>query len=798
MNGDRQDERADAPDVQTPSPNLLVARQLAADSSRRNGGKEALAPADTILDPPGPPSEPPSGLASPRAVMLLIPLLVLLVGAALLWIGQSALGANSHSMARQRLHLQTDSSSQRIAGALSQADVVLDRLEQLARTEEVHGHPESPAELLPVALELRDLILGRPGVTQAYLAFPDGRFLSTDPTTEEDGAEWTFQVTDRGLSHVFSFDGLSLKPRQTMPSRYDPRTRSWYELARSQGDRAWSAPYPFWFNGKPGVTRVLPVYERQGSQRLVAVAGVDFDVDALTRFMAQAETEDAHSVVFTASGVVLAYPAGSKAMRQLDVQRQGVDRSDRQVPSYEELDDPMLDGLFAQLGNAAPSTERASSVRYVRYQAGGENVLASVRPLEAHLPNWYVATLSPQSGILSSLREYRLRSLSVAAIALSLAVLVAWVFARHIVQVREEVKKARAAATEAHQKARDLGSYRLVERIGEGGMGEVWRARHRLLAREAAVKLIRVGLFEGLKQEEMEERFRREAQAIAGLRSRNTIELFDYGITAEGTLFYAMELLEGIDLQTLVEKHGPQPGERVRQVLLQACNSLGEAHAAHLVHRDVKPANLFLCRAADEVDVLKVLDFGLVFSPLIDDVESVVPTNPEELSQEQMEHAASRLTQGEIQLGTPGFMSPEQALGTATDGRSDVYALACVAWWLLTGKPPYEGRSPLRTMLMHIQSPVPDIQTALGHPLHEDFARIVTACLQKNPEDRPQSARELARSLKALGPVDDQWSEAIAQKWWDEHLPADPRPASPLSIPPPRTVQLVPPRPQDV
>jgi serine/threonine-protein kinase len=145
-------------------------------------------------------------------------------------------------------------------------------------------------------------------------------------------------------------------------------------------------------------------------------------------------------------------------------------------------------------------------------------------------------------------------------------------------------------------------------------MGAVWRAEHRLLARQAAIKLINPELLRGASIQEVRERFRREAEALAALRSRNTIELFDYGVSADGTFFYVMELLDGMDLDTLVEKHGPQPYERVLFILTQACNSLAEAHDNGLVHRDIKPANIYICRAADEMDVVKVLDFGLVLS----------------------------------------------------------------------------------------------------------------------------------------------------------------------------------------
>jgi serine/threonine protein kinase len=218
----------------------------------------------------------------------------------------------------------------------------------------------------------------------------------------------------------------------------------------------------------------------------------------------------------------------------------------------------------------------------------------------------------PEARILWALHQHQQKSTVAATIATLLASALAWLLARHILRTRREAAVARAEAREAVARAQELGSYRLVEMLGKGGMGEVWRAEHRLLVRQAAIKLISMGEDAGLDASEVQERFRREAQSLATLTSRNTIELFDYGVTADGTCFYVMELLDGMDLETMVGTHGPQPAARVIDFLIQACNSLAEAHDAGLVHRDIKPANLYVCRIADEVDVIKVLDFGLV------------------------------------------------------------------------------------------------------------------------------------------------------------------------------------------
>jgi serine/threonine protein kinase len=306
------------------------------------------------------------------------------------------------------------------------------------------------------------------------------------------------------------------------------------------------------------------------------------------------------------------------------------------------------------------------------------------------------------------------------------------------------------------KRARELGSYRLVEKLGQGGMGEVWRAEHRMLARAAAIKLIRTtgGAGDEDHEREMAARFEREAQATAALRSPHTIAVYDYGVAADGTFHYVMELLEGFSLQALVDRYGPVPPERAVRFLRQACHSLAEAHAAGLVHRDVKPANLFVCRLGLEVDFVKVLDFGLVKArgPQAGGLESLT-------------------IQGTF-AGTPAYMPPEMAVGAHDiDGRADIYAMGCVAYWLLAGERVFEGRNAMQMVIDHARTSPEPLSRRATQAIPDALERIVMRCLEKDPAARPASAALLSRELYALG-IEERWSEERAFEWWRTHEPA--------------------------
>ena len=310
--------------------------------------------------------------------------------------------------------------------------------------------------------------------------------------------------------------------------------------------------------------------------------------------------------------------------------------------------------------------------------------------------------------------------------------------------------------TELHR-ARELGSYRLVEPVGQGGMGEVWRASHRMLARPAAIKLIRPEMLGGspAERQSLHLRFEREAQATAAMRSPHTIEVYDFGVADDGTFFYVMELLDGFDLGTLVDRFGPIPQERAVHLLRQVCHSLAEAHAAGLIHRDIKPANVYVCRYGRETDFVKVLDFGLV------------------KSQRETERGDVTLTRAQGTIGgTPAFMSPEQVLGERpVDVRSDIYAVGCLAYWLVTGQLVFTGRTVMDTLLQHAQAPPvpPSERTELE--ISPVFDQLVLMCLAKNPDDRPATADALADGLGEVATT-NSWTTKHMRQWWETHYPA--------------------------
>jgi serine/threonine protein kinase len=306
------------------------------------------------------------------------------------------------------------------------------------------------------------------------------------------------------------------------------------------------------------------------------------------------------------------------------------------------------------------------------------------------------------------------------------------------------------------REANELGQYVLEEKLGAGGMGEVWRARHRLLIRSAAVKLIRPEFMASTHAdpEVVLRRFEREALATAALRSPHTVHLYDFGEAEDGTLFYVMELLLGIDLESLVSRFGPVPAERAVHILKQVCHSLDEAHRNGLTHRDIKPANIFVSGTGTELDFVKVLDFGLV------QLRSMQAGNDGDLT-----------TEAAALVCTPAYAAPEIARGEATyDHRVDIYAVGCVAYWLVTGQRVFDANTPMQMLFDHASTPPPRPQTRTELHIPPNLEQLIMDCLDKDPARRPASAELLAQRL-ATCRVPEQWTRERAGRWWQTHVP---------------------------
>lgn len=296
--------------------------------------------------------------------------------------------------------------------------------------------------------------------------------------------------------------------------------------------------------------------------------------------------------------------------------------------------------------------------------------------------------------------------------------------------------------------ARQLGQYRLKRLLGAGGMGEVYLAEHMLLKRPCAIKLIHAARDHDPKALA---RFEREVRATAELSHWNTIEIYDYGRSETGTFYYVMEYLPGLNLAELVQRFGPLPPERVIHLLTQTCEGLYEAHQAGLIHRDIKPGNIFAAKRGGKHDVAKLLDFGLVraIHPGVDE----------------------SATQDGLIAGSPLYMPPEQALADGEpDARSDIYSLGAVAYFLLTGRPPFLGQKPMQVLVAHARDPVTP-PSRFRPEVPADLEQVVLRCLAKRPDDRYQDVRSLAAALAQCESA-QAWTADVATRWWKEHAGA--------------------------
>jgi eukaryotic-like serine/threonine-protein kinase len=367
--------------------------------------------------------------------------------------------------------------------------------------------------------------------------------------------------------------------------------------------------------------------------------------------------------------------------------------------------------------------------------------LASMVPL--FLTSWHIFGFGRAVGLPLATTLVDVVTWQIGGVAMSV------VASRVIFGLRAEVAESRR-----------LGQYTLGEKVGEGGMGAVYRAHHAMLRRPTAIKLLRP---EQAGAENLQ-RFEREVQLTAGLSHPNTVAIFDYGRTMEGVFYYAMEYLDGINLDQLVKQDGPQPEGRVVRILHQVSGALAEAHHIGLVHRDIKPANIILCERGGSPDVAKVVDFGLVKRFRAGDADVTLASTTEQTL-----------------LGTPLYMAPETAAGSGElDARSDLYALGAVAYLLLTGTPVFHGKSVVEILAHHLHTQPEPPSRRLGRALPAELEQLILRCLSKNPDDRPSSARVLRDRLAHLQGV-SEWSDDDAARWWLAHRRSTASPPLPES-----------------
>lgn len=373
-------------------------------------------------------------------------------------------------------------------------------------------------------------------------------------------------------------------------------------------------------------------------------------------------------------------------------------------------------------------------------------------PLIYHIGLACFATLSIPAGalladVLGYFPDMRMNKLLSASASAAAPTLVCAIVALLIVFQR---KKLWTQLTGLRKSFDRIGSYTLVSKLGEGGMGEVWLANHAFLATPAAVKLLRKDIWDDNPASTSASvaiaRFEKEARLTASLTSHHAVRLYGYGRADDGRHYYAMELLEGMNLKALVSKFGKLPQERVHHLIVQVCDALAEAHQKGLIHRDIKPANIFVSRQGMKRDVAKVLDFGLA-------IES------------QEYDSDDRLTMKGKISGSPHTMPPEQAFGEKLDGRADIYSLACTAYYALTGRHVFPGATGREILLRHVNDDATPLSDFIV--IEPDFESIIMSCLSKERDDRPEDALTLLRQLE-LCTFSQRWTQERAVAWYDE------------------------------
>jgi hypothetical protein len=656
------------------------------------------------------------------AMLVLIPGLMLIVGGSLILLSRSSLREENDQNWRDRLGDDSAAVAKGAGRCLAQAYPILNALAE--RGPVVVRDPDDLVRLM------RTLAYARPGLATVGVVIRDGSGLQL----AIDHASGEMKIR-------------RYAPFASVPASAEERPVLALSLQKlliqtANDDLAhWSAPYPMGADGLKAIACAqsfrLPG-AGAGDERCMAL--VEFDAVLIDRFVGAivARTGGAKPFIFSAAGDMLT------------------------VPSPPQETGAAPDSGARSFADALANLPAEKEVRFFDHSNEGLPVLAAVRQVEIdHGPLLYASMVAPITALAASTTRLVHGALLIEVAAVLGAVAVAWLLTRMLTQQRRQVQQARRSANAARARLEEMGSYRLIRRLGVGGMGEIWQAEHHLLARPAALKLISMEALASTEAERAEtrNRFAREARATARLRSPNTVTVYDFGFTRDGAFFYAMELLDGLDLELLVQAHGAQPAGRVVGILLQVCRSLAEAHQLGLVHRDIKPANIYLCRLGLEVDVVKVLDFGLVADC----------------------KGAARAVSGGLIQGTPAYMAPEQAKGLYSDARSDLYALGCVAYWLLSGRTLFDEEDSHRMLHKQVHELPPPLSAVARSLVPAGLEALVRALLDKDPDRRPFDSHAVIAALERVAiDGDDVWPAARARAWWATNH-AHPAPAGPAA-----------------
>jgi serine/threonine protein kinase len=682
-------------------------------------------------------------LASPLGLAVIIPLFILIGGGTSLGISQALIRRSLNEQAEQTTLAYSHAVANTVSAMLQQAGPILEHLRNIA---------QGPRDDQLQAHALSGLVESRRGLSSIGYATDQGSYVGI----KWDGGQWRMlRMSSDFWGRMQRTENLLAEAGTIGPvvegsgAPFDPRQRPWYVAAKQASGRIWIDHLQFSGPGQgPGHEAIFCAEKLLGLGSKSGVAVVTFNIDTLSQAL-EPLSEDplVDNVLLTPDRTILAMPhdwnapATEPAANTPAASTPGAESPPPDLAAFREAlpDLTAIGPTGTRISFLSHGEERECIIMPCQVPAGPKLLLAQV--ISRNLLNGKAK---------AALTESLVWSLSVMACG----IVTAWWFAGRLAALRRKAIAQQQRAEAAEADLERLGSYRLITKLGTGGMGEVWLGEHTFLARRAAIKRITPTMFRDLSPAEREAisaRFDTEARITAALRSRCTVELYDFGVAKDGSFYYVMEFLDGITLGTLVDHHGPQPIERVLKLLIQVCGSLGEAHSYGLVHRDIKLENIFLCRRAQEVDLIKVIDFGIV-------------RPPPKVADKRHAHDI---------VGTPSTIAPEQARGQPLDGRADLYALGCVAFSLLTGHDVFRALSTSQLIQAHVEQP-PPLVSQQRRDVPPELDRIIARCLAKNPDERPASAQELADLLSTVPvPDNERWTEAACRAWWNASLPED-------------------------